>query len=88
MSEPSHALVPVESSNAIVPVTNDQNQAERQNKRNRIEYEHANAALETPSTYDDALKSVDSKMWKDAIDVELKALQEKKTWSMLNGSQP
>ena len=36
-------------------------------KRHRVEYEQGYTALETTSTYQDAMASAQSKMWSDAI---------------------
>ena len=69
-------------SDAIV-LTRNGEQMELASKRNRIEYEQANAALETPTIYQDAMASPQSKMWCDAIKTELKALNEKKTWTVV-----
>nr|CCA27885.1 hypothetical protein ALNC14_140290 [Albugo laibachii Nc14] len=76
----SQALVPVVTSNAIVPACGEE-QVERATKRHRIEEEQANAALEAPPTYQAALQSPQSTMWKDAIEIELKALRNNKTWT-------
>ncbi|CAI5701832.1 unnamed protein product [Peronospora effusa] len=65
----SQALVPMEMSNAIVSTRRDE-QVERASKRNCIEYEQANVALETPSTYQDAMASSQAKMWCDVIKTE------------------
>ena len=74
----SQALVPMGLSNAIVSTRSD-DLVERVSKRNRIAYEQANAALEIPSTYQDAMASPQSKMWCDAIKAELQALDRRKT---------
>ena len=76
----SQALIPLSHSEAIVPERSD-DQADRPPKRYRIENEQANAALEAPLTYQDAISSPQAKMWKDAIKTELNALLQKKTWS-------
>ena len=65
----SQALAPMGMSNVIVSTRSD-DQMERASKRNRIAYEQANAALEIPSTYQDAMASPQSKMWCDAIKAE------------------
>nr|CCA21191.1 AlNc14C114G6482 [Albugo laibachii Nc14] len=51
----------------------------RPQKRFRIEQEQANAALDLPSTYKEAMRSADSDEWKKAIQQELQALKEKET---------
>ena len=72
-------------SDAIVLARNGE-QMELASKRNRIEYEQANAALETPTIYQDAMASSQSKMWCDAIKTELKVLNEKKPWTVVKKS--
>ena len=76
----SQALIPLSHSEAVVPGRSDDH-ADRAPKRYRIEYEQANAALEAPLTYQDAICSPQAKMWKNAIKAELNALIQKKTWS-------
>nr|CCA26638.1 AlNc14C397G11339 [Albugo laibachii Nc14] len=76
-SEPSHSIVPYEISDAIVPVDIEE---KRPQKRFGIEQEQANAALDLPSTYEEAIRSPDSNEWKKAIQQELQALKEKETW--------
>ena len=76
----SQALIPLSLSEAVVPGRSD-DQADRAPKRYRIEYEQANAALEAPLTYQDAICSPQAKMWKNAIEAELNALLQKTTWS-------
>lgn len=68
-------IVPYEDSTALVP-SND-----RPCKRYRTEYEQANAALEAPATYDEALHSPEGEYWKQAIEDELSALKNKKVWT-------
>jgi hypothetical protein len=60
------ALIPLGTSNILSTSRSDEPEA-RASKRYRIEYEQANAALETPSTYQDAMASPQSKMWSEAI---------------------
>ena len=79
-SQNYQALTIVSHYEAIAPARNV-DQAERSPKRYRIDYEHANAALEAPGTYYDAICSPQAKMGKDTIMIVLHALYEKKTWS-------
>lgn len=79
-SENAQALVPVDRSESIVQGS------ERPPKRLRIGYKEANAALETPTTFKDAINSPQAKMWKEAIDAELKALNTKKTWTSIKSN--
>ena len=72
----SQALVPIEISYAIMLTRNDE-QVKRASKRNCFEYEQTNAALETPSIYQDAMVSSHNKMWCDVIKTELPVLHEK-----------
>nr|CCA24282.1 putative polyprotein [Albugo laibachii Nc14] len=72
-------MVPYETSKSIVPNTTEEI---RPPKRYRIEYDQANAALEAPTTYEDAINSPEAEFCKKAIAEELKALKEKKTWTM------
>ena len=41
----------------------------RPSKRYRVEYEHANAALESPLTYDEALNTPEVEFWKQAMEM-------------------
>nr|CCA27625.1 putative polyprotein [Albugo laibachii Nc14] len=75
----SHTMVPYETSESIVPHKTEEI---RPPKRHQIEYDQANAALEAPTTYEDAIESPEAESWKKAIADELKALKEKKTWKM------
>lgn len=77
-SNNSQALVPIAAPDAIVNTTSNVS-VEHANNRYRIEHEQANAALETPSTYQEAMKSPQSNMWRDAIKTELKTLQSMST---------
>nr|CCA19616.1 putative polyprotein [Albugo laibachii Nc14] len=56
---------------------------DRPSKRYRIEFEQANAAIEAPSSYHEALESPQSKLWYTAIQTELQALKEKQTWTVV-----
>ena len=76
----SQALIPLSHSEAFVP-GRSADQLDRAPKRYRIIYEQANAALEDPLTYQDAICFPQAKMWKNAIKAELNALLQKKTWS-------
>ena len=78
------ALPPSENSQAMVPYQDNQ---ERPNKRYRVEYGHANAALEAPTTYSEAINSIEKTKWIEAINAELKSLHEKKTWTLVNRNQ-
>ena len=72
------------NSNALVPYEKDRNEKDhRSSKRYRTEYEQANAALEEPSTYQNALNSPEAKQWSKAIQAELTALEEKSTWTVM-----
>nr|CCA27787.1 AlNc14C682G12398 [Albugo laibachii Nc14] len=71
-------MAPYETSESIVPHSNEEI---RLVKRYRIEYDQANEALEAPSTYDEAINSPQAVLWKKAIDEELNAFMEKKTWT-------
>lgn len=37
-----------------------------------------------PQTYQEAMQSHESNMWKEAIQKEIKALEENKTWEIVN----
>ena len=66
----SQASIPATICNVIVP-TQSEDGVERASKRYRLAYEQANAALEAPSTYQDAMASLQPKMWggnQDRID--------------------
>ena len=71
-------IVPYEQATALVP-SND-----RPCKRYRTEYEQANAALEAPATYDEALHSSEAEYWKRAIEDELSAFKNKKVWTCVD----
>nr|CCA28261.1 AlNc14C1838G13080 [Albugo laibachii Nc14] len=70
--EYSQTLVSYETSESIVPQTTEEI---RPLKRYLIEYDQANAALEAPTTHEDAIKSPEAEFWKKAIAEELKALK-------------
>ena len=74
------ALVPVGMSNLLATSYSDVPK-DRALKIYRIKYEQANAALETPSAYQDSIASPQSKMWSDAIKTKLKVLEENETWT-------
>ncbi|CAI5728475.1 unnamed protein product [Peronospora effusa] len=89
------AIVPLESvqhgqSQALVPVGSADEDfydgselcQERGTKRLRIGYEQACAAFETPTTYEEALKSPHRDDWYKAFQAELKALKEKDIWTV------
>uniref|UniRef100_A0AAV1U517 Polyprotein n=1 Tax=Peronospora matthiolae TaxID=2874970 RepID=A0AAV1U517_9STRA len=89
------AMVPLESvqhgqSQALIPVNGADEDfydgsevcQEKGTKRLRIGYEQACAAFETPTTYEEALKSPRRDNWYKAIQAELKALEEKDTWTV------
>ena len=79
-SGPYQALVPISIS------SEDYNQGqefqERGTQRLPIGYNQACAAFETPTTYDEAPKSPQRDECNKAIQVELKALQYKNTWTV------
>jgi hypothetical protein len=52
-------------------------------KRYRLTYEEAKAALKVPVSYKEALKAPEKQEWRDAIKTELKALRDKKTFTMV-----
>nr|CCA27372.1 putative polyprotein [Albugo laibachii Nc14] len=52
----------------------------RNTKHLRLMSEHANAAIESPATYEEAVKSGDGVQWKEAIASEFQSPDEKKTW--------
>ena len=53
-------------------------------KRPRITYEQANAALEGPTTYAEAIDGFGSRHWKEAIRAELASLSKKGTWKLVS----
>lgn len=73
-SEPSHSIVPYEISDAIIPVDIEET---RPQKRFRIEQEQANAVLDLPSTYKEAMRSPDSDEWKKAFQTRARSTQGK-----------
>nr|CCA28000.1 AlNc14C962G12665 [Albugo laibachii Nc14] len=59
--------------------------ADRRNaKRLRLMPEQANAAIGSPVTYEEALQQGDADQWKKAIASEIKSLDEKKTWNLVD----
>nr|CCA17998.1 putative polyprotein [Albugo laibachii Nc14] len=56
----------------------------RNPNRLRLMSEHANAAIESPATYEEAVKSGDGVQWKSAIASEFQCLDEKKTWIIVD----
>ena len=54
---------------------------ERGKKRLHIEYEHACTSYKAPMTYDEVHKSRQGDEWNKDIQAEMKALQEKNTWT-------
>jgi hypothetical protein len=85
----SRALVPVVSTEAIVPrgrfdSGSSEGSIAPQPKRLRLANESANAASEVPESYKTALNAPDGMKWKMAINEELKALQSKETWTLVD----
>nr|CCA24797.1 AlNc14C259G9778 [Albugo laibachii Nc14] len=73
-SKQSHSIFPYESSDAIAPITP---KLTRPQKRFRIEQKQSNIALDAPKMYKEATRSANLNEWKNAIDQELQALNDK-----------
>ena len=76
------ALPNSENSSAIIPYEGDSaDQYTRHNKRHRLLYDQANAALEVPTRYWDVCQPAEAPKWFQAIQEEIKALEKKSTWT-------